>query len=125
MIKAFPLIALLMISFSYSQNGPDYSTPEKTYSTYISALRNNDSLAVWRCWDPEEFRFHTTREFALQPFKIVGTTVFDSSEVTSRSYGSIGDVELRVERINGKYKYIELVFLEKVNNKWKITTIFD
>jgi hypothetical protein len=117
------MLYALFTPWGYSQTRLDFTTPERTYDSYIQALRDMDSIATWKCLDTEEFRFNVTKSYAWQPYKIIKKTVFDSAEVAIRGYGGIGEVELVVERINGTYKYEDLVFLILVGDKWKIIDI--
>lgn len=37
---------ILFTPFGYSQTRLDFTTPERTYDSYIQALRNKDSIAT-------------------------------------------------------------------------------
>ncbi len=122
--NVFILLILFAVTAS-CQYQQDFTSPEATYATYLGALKTKDSVSIWRCWEPETFRFHVTPSYAWQSYSIVQKTVFDSLEIARRGYGEIGEVELVVQRGGPQVEYRERVFLVRVGENWKILEIID
>jgi len=111
--------------------GADFSTPEKTLEEYIAGIRNGDSAAVAKCFDPPVNDFYLPGPIAIDAYSVVKKITYGKTEV--RKWNSrgikppvkIGDVELQVREKyeSGKYKKSEDMFsyvFRKIGNEWKI-----
>jgi hypothetical protein len=122
-----PLILTLILVFSASSLlASNYSTPENTLDTYISALRAGNQPAVAQCFYPVANDFYLPNPLDITSYSVTKKIVYGKKEVDRwnrigiKPPTQIGDVELQVNEIlHGKNEMFSYV-MRKISGEWKI-----